>query len=187
MLWPLIMVSRTSMRAVARPGAMFSSWMPRWREARSASYMAAAERWARAWGSSGTRPPGLGCARAGWQTWAVSVGMAGGLGWCRAAGGPSGGAVTGRGERDGATGDRIRAPGRGPRPGGGRRAGGADLGGLPGARPAAGRGAEGGRGADGRPDAGPDHPAPGRFHRDLVVRVGDPDLRSGAAAQGPRP
>src|SRR4029453_9654405 len=44
---------------------------------------------------------------------AVSVGMAGGLGWCRAACGSSGGAVTGRGERDGATGDRVRAPGRG--------------------------------------------------------------------------
>src|SRR4029434_8479485 len=58
MAWPLSMVSRTCMRAVAWPGATCSIWMPRWRDARSASYIAAAARSARAWGSSGTRPPG---------------------------------------------------------------------------------------------------------------------------------
>src|SRR5215213_4416305 len=60
MSWPLIMVSQTRMRAVAWPGVTSSIPMPRWREARSASYMAAAERSARAWGSSDTRPPRCG-------------------------------------------------------------------------------------------------------------------------------
>src|ERR671911_3111743 len=78
MLWPLSMVSRTTMRAVAWPGVIWSSWMPRWREARSASYILAAERWARAWGSSGTRSPrGLGLR----QTMMIR------LGWRRQGGG----------------------------------------------------------------------------------------------------
>src|SRR5215217_1376546 len=100
MLWPLIMVSRTTMRAVAWPGATWLIWMPRWREARSFPYMAAAERSARAWGSSGTRPPwSLDGACAGSR----SVGeratrWAGGLGWRdREASGPGAGGHWARG------------------------------------------------------------------------------------------
>src|SRR4029453_19263937 len=97
--------------------------------------------------------------------------------------------VAGRRARgaDGVAGDRVRATGRGAGPRGRCGAGRGDLQGLPGARPAAGRGAEGGRGVHGRPVAGPDDPARGGLHRHLVVRVGDRDLRGGAAAQGPRP
>src|SRR4029450_9020346 len=67
MWWPLSMVSRTTMRAVAWPGAIWSIWMPRWREARSASYILVAERWTTACGSSCTRPPRTGWAL-GWPS-----------------------------------------------------------------------------------------------------------------------
>src|SRR5215213_4088287 len=196
MLWPLIMVSRTTMRAVAWPGATWSVWMPRWREARSFPYMAAAERSARAWGSSGTRPPrSLDGACAGSRSvgeratrWA-GFGAVGRRARLEGQGGgrPRGGWPLGEGRGDGTPGDRVGAAGRGARPAGGRRAGDADLRGLPGARPAVGGGAQRGGGADGRPLPGPDHPARGGLHRDLVVRVRDPELRGGAAAQGPRP
>src|SRR4249920_2484830 len=143
MLWPLSMVSRTSMRAVAWPGAIWSIWMPGWREARSASYILAAERWATAWGASCTRPPRTGGLRDG-----PSANHDDPVRLWVAAGG--------RRVRDGVAGDRVRVAGRGAGPGGGCGAGGADLRGLPGARPAARRGAEGGRGVLGRPVAGAD-------------------------------